>query len=52
MSGLLYFNPEGVKAFLLKYFVIVNLVILSSLIIVIYAHQRELDRLDRANRGK
>ena len=46
-NALLYFNPGHVKAFISKYFIVVNFAVLSLLIIMIYLHQRALDRLDR-----
>lgn len=47
-----YFNTAAMKAFLLKNFIFVNLTILAGLLMVIYFHQKKLDRLDRDNKGK
>ena len=50
-NALLYFNTGHVKAFLSKYFVIIDLAVLSMLIVMIYIHQGALDKLDRDDLG-
>lgn len=51
-NTVLYFNPPAVKAFMAKNFIFTNLIMSAGLLIVIYFHQAELDRRDRANRRK
>lgn len=51
-NTVLYFNPAVIQGFMSRNFIFVNLVILAGLLIVIYSHQAELDRRDRANRRK
>lgn len=48
-NGLLYFNTRLVKAFVSKYFLFVNLVLSFFLIIIIYSHQKQLDKNDGVN---
>ena len=48
-NALLYFNTSLVKTLASRYFSFLNLALSLLLVVIVYSHQKQLDKYDRAN---
>jgi phosphatidylglycerophosphate synthase len=49
-NALFYFNADLIKALISKYFIFLNITLTLLLAVIVYSHQKQLDKYDRTGR--